>query len=352
MRIYIGIEFARGVAALMVLVCHYAYMVTNERTFLNFLWTGVDVFFVISGFVFARLILSSQINLASFFIRRLFRIYPLYFVVLIIYFFLTAEHTEKINYLINHIFFLQTMSSKEEAFYFNPAFWSLPVEVEFYMFVPILAYLMKFKNSLIIITVFSLICKLFLVIQSTPDTLDIYGKLGVHLTGILPEFLIGIFLYKFVILTNSYRKTIKMKLNIIATLLGSVFIFFLSVYFIKYGDLGFKEDKLLGGWYTFLCAFSYALILFPLSSINEVNISKHLNRFLIFIGSISYPVYLIHNASPKFFQSIGININGINLFIACILLTICISIILHKYIEEPSRLYGRALSNSQKPPVA
>lgn len=56
-----AIELFRGIAAFMVLTSHYAYFFTSELSFLNFLQTGVDLFFIISGFVFAPLILSGNI---------------------------------------------------------------------------------------------------------------------------------------------------------------------------------------------------------------------------------------------------------------------------------------------------
>ena len=81
------IELYRGIAALMVMLCHYRSIVFgDERNLLSFLWTGVDLFFVISGFVFAPHITNAKIKLNSFFIRRFFRIYPLYFLSLWIYF--------------------------------------------------------------------------------------------------------------------------------------------------------------------------------------------------------------------------------------------------------------------------
>lgn len=105
MNRYIGLELFRGTAAIMVMVCHYAFMLTEGITLLTFMWTGVDLFFVISGFVFARFILSKNIEFAPFIIRRFFRIYPLYIASLILYFLITADHQNKIEYFVNHMFF-------------------------------------------------------------------------------------------------------------------------------------------------------------------------------------------------------------------------------------------------------
>lgn len=349
MHTYIGIEFARGIAAFMVLTCHYAYLITEERTVLNFLWTGVDLFFVISGFVFAKLIFSSQVNVIAFFIKRFFRIYPLYFVSLIIYFLLSGNNPAKVNYFIHHIFFLHTTNSKEEAFFFNPAFWSLPVEIEFYLFIPILIFfLKKCKKLLFNLLIFSILLKLFLHSNSAHPAINTYDILDVHLIGLLPEFLIGIYLYQFVISSKSYSKSTLMKLNLISACLGIVLISILAMYFVRNGDNGLRANILIGGWYNFACAFGYAFILFPLASIDQGKLSKTFHDIFIFIGSVSYPVYLLHNAAPRLFQAIGVDMSGIGLFIACTTLTIIVSIFLHNYIEEPFRIYGRNLSNRWK----
>ncbi|PXW84924.1 peptidoglycan/LPS O-acetylase OafA/YrhL [Nitrosomonas sp. Nm84] len=346
MHTYIGIEFARGIAAFMVLTSHYAYFLTEERTVLNFLWTGVDLFFVISGFVFAKLIFSSQINVGAFFIKRFFRIYPLYFVSLVIYLLLSGDNAEKVNYFINHIFFLHTTNSREEAFFFNAAFWSLPVEMEFYIFIPILIFfLKKYQKLLFGILIFSMFLKLFLYSHSAHPAINTYDILSVHLIGLLPEFLIGVYLHQLVVFSKNHSKSTLMKWNFISTCLGIALISMLAIYFIKNGDDGLRANILIGGWYNFACALSYAFLLFPLSSIDRWKSSENFHNIFIFIGSISYPVYLVHNAAPRLFQEIGVDMGGVGLFIACTTLTIIASIFLHHYIEEPFRVYGRNLSD-------
>ena len=81
-----GIELSRGLAALMVMLTHYAAFIPGAPAGMGFLWSGVDLFFVISGFVFAPMILpmeaeSTTANLKlhnnsstlSYFIRRILR---------------------------------------------------------------------------------------------------------------------------------------------------------------------------------------------------------------------------------------------------------------------------------------
>src|SRR5690606_10593117 len=131
----------------MVMLCHYAVLIQDvERSWLNFLYTGVDFFFVISGFVFAPLLLSPvRENTAAFAVRRAFRIYPL-FLFAILFYALLPHKTWDNGIILQHALFLHTTISKEIAFYYNPAFWSLPVEVEFYLLLGLLVFL-KIRNT-------------------------------------------------------------------------------------------------------------------------------------------------------------------------------------------------------------
>ncbi|MGQ9658741.1 MAG: acyltransferase family protein, partial [Thermochromatium sp.] len=72
-------------------------------------------------------------------IRRVFRLYPLYLVSLPLYYLIAPESPDKPFYLLKHLVFLGTTSGAHEAFFFNPAYWSLPVEVEYYLLLPLLA---------------------------------------------------------------------------------------------------------------------------------------------------------------------------------------------------------------------
>lgn len=343
---YIGIEFSRGIAAFMVLACHYNYMLFSGRSVLSFLWTGVDLFFVISGFVFARLIYSQQIALKAFFIRRLFRIYPLYIVALLIYFALSYQQPEAATRLLEHLFFLHTLESPQHAFFFNPAFWSLPVEIEYYLLMPLLVYIGCLRAGLWILFVSSLGLRLFLALQSVPGSFDGYYILQVHISGILPEFLIGIFLYKAVIISRDYRPSTLKRYQLSAFTLGAGGIVALGYYFVCYGDAGLRQYPLFSSLFGVLAALSYALLLYAICYLDSALQHRVSIRLLIAVGSISYPVYLIHNAAPKLLQFGGVNLSGGALFIASLMLTIALSFALHWLIEEPARRYGKKLADN------
>src|ERR1700687_4769637 len=84
----------RGMAILLVLVAHYfAVPGTRAASLLNGYWfrlgwTGVDLFFVLSGFLIGGILLEvrdSPNYFRTFYARRFFRIIPLYFAWILIY---------------------------------------------------------------------------------------------------------------------------------------------------------------------------------------------------------------------------------------------------------------------------
>ncbi len=156
-----------------------------------------DFFFVISGwFVFAPLLLSpARENTVAFAIRRAFRIYPL-FLFAVIFYALLPHKTWDNGIVLQHALFLHTTISKEIAFYYNPAFWSLPVEVEFYLLIGLLV-LLKIRNTtpvLLLLAGLTLLTGLW-AHHFLPENTHAKLVLIHHLSSILPEFLLGTLAY-------------------------------------------------------------------------------------------------------------------------------------------------------------
>jgi len=349
------IEFYRGIAALMVMCCHYAPIIYGDQhRWLKFLWTGVDLFFVISGFVFAPQIIKGGIDYFPFIIRRIFRIYPLYLLSLFLYFYLTPSIPEKNEYFINHLFFLYTLHSKSEAFYFNPAFWSLPPEVEFYLCIPLIGlWINSFKKTIfLVLGAFALHYFIYFDLNISEKSKIIYS---VHLPGLLIEFLMGIVVFYFVQKSiNLYFKTILFFASV-SSLLG------LAYFFIFYGDEGIINNSYLSHSFDLLVTVCYATILIltlnrkpevTLTSLIIENKERHTRPFLIqglfnkvctLLGQVSYGTYLFHNAIPRVLPGIFPD-SPFMRFIAYCLVTLVLSLILNRLIEQPFKQFGAALS--------
>jgi peptidoglycan/LPS O-acetylase OafA/YrhL len=113
---------------------------------------GVELFFVISGFVlslpFARYYLKQgkKVYLKQYFIRRLTRLEPPYFLIMIfLFFFLAATHLytakELTPHLIASLLYAHNIIYPGTLPVINSVAWSLEIEIQFYILVPLLAYI-------------------------------------------------------------------------------------------------------------------------------------------------------------------------------------------------------------------
>src|SRR5438045_3895822 len=80
-----SLDVLRGIAVLLVIVSHYSGTLPRPSALLETGWVGVDLFFVLSGFLISGLLFSEfektgSINLKRFWIRRGFKIYPPFYV--------------------------------------------------------------------------------------------------------------------------------------------------------------------------------------------------------------------------------------------------------------------------------
>ncbi|KMQ64601.1 acyltransferase [Chryseobacterium angstadtii] len=165
-----GLDHLRALAILLVLMYHYrafkhpAWIDTIGR----FGWTGVDLFFVLSGFLisgqlFKEIEKSRDISLKTFFIKRFFRIIPPYLFTLFLYFaFPFFREREWLSSFWKFITFTQNYGLDViNRGTFSHA-WSLCIEEQFYLFLP-LALLIAVKTKIFRYTVFF---ALFLILFS------------------------------------------------------------------------------------------------------------------------------------------------------------------------------------------
>jgi peptidoglycan/LPS O-acetylase OafA/YrhL len=139
----------RGLAACLVAVAHCWWMTyplfAPTQLWFNFIAYGtkaVPVFAVLSGFLIYRSVLSirSLQDLRTYVVRRFFRIYPVYFlgVVLCVAFgqYIGGEGFSRIGYLVSDLFLFNVISWP--AGFANPPAWSLYVECAFYALLPLI----------------------------------------------------------------------------------------------------------------------------------------------------------------------------------------------------------------------
>ncbi|WP_090332505.1 acyltransferase [Nitrosomonas sp. Nm51] len=329
----LSVELLRGVAAIMVMLCHYAVIIHGtERSWLSFFYTGVDFFFVISGFVFAPVLLApGRENVTAFVIRRVFRIYPLFLAAIFLYALLPHKTWDN-SIILQHALFLHTTVSKEIAFYYNPAFWSLPVEIEFYLLIALLVSIKTRKTKYILTLLFGLSLMTSLMTHYLLAA-DSHAKLVLthHLPVILPEFLLGTLAYQI------SRNCGKLP-GLIAGVAGIVLLFMLGQGFVAHGENIFNMTY---GLFNLFCALGYQWIL--IASAVLFRPSRSIDAFTLLasvMGNLSYGIYLFHNAIPPLLR-LHFQLDGFLLLTGSILGTLCLSAIMYNTLEDPARKYGR-----------
>lgn len=142
-----GLHHLRALAILLVFLFHYQIPMFGHPDWLpdwaKFGWTGVDLFFVLSGFLISSQLFrvmqrQGGIDFRSFFIKRFFRILPLYWLVVAIYFFVPAFHErEALPPLYKFLTFTQNFGLNLRLHGTFSHAWSLCVEEHFYLALPV-----------------------------------------------------------------------------------------------------------------------------------------------------------------------------------------------------------------------
>ncbi|MBT2970270.1 MAG: hypothetical protein B6D72_14130 [gamma proteobacterium symbiont of Ctena orbiculata] len=150
-----ALDGLRAIAIIQVVLFHCLYLnystipavkrealLTQMSPWLNWIWQGdkgVDLFFVLSGFLITMLLLrehlnSGKVSITGFFTRRAGRIVPAY-VLLLITGWLVAEPNHE--YLWSNLLFINNITHPDSIYL--PWSWSITVEVQFYLLFPIIA---------------------------------------------------------------------------------------------------------------------------------------------------------------------------------------------------------------------
>src|SRR6266700_2122150 len=138
-----SLDALRGVAIILVLLCHYSQALGLGSYLLDVGGCGVDLFFVLSGFLISGLLFSEfektgHINVKRFLIRRAFKIYPPFYSLLALTaaFLLVFARTVPKTLLADSIFLQNYLP------HFWEHGWSLAVEEHFYLFLPAMLLLL------------------------------------------------------------------------------------------------------------------------------------------------------------------------------------------------------------------
>ena len=336
-KIINSIQFLRGFAALAVVVHHTGGYVKRyfEPTlffgdYFSLGFAGVDLFFVISGFIIhftSKNYLNNPSKLIEYLKKRFVRVYPIYWVITTILFVSSWLITIMLNKNIFSIGYPHTFSAYIQTytlfplhFAINPVTWTLSYELFFYLGFSLLIISIR----LWVIPALILAISLFHLMVDIPD-----GELTYYnffFSGYNFEFLLGFLIFQF-------YKSVKLP-NLL-----SVFLLILSFSIIVYFGYSVSDVDSLKRVLVF--GLPSSLILISLLNL-EQNGAISFPKFCLTLGDASYALYLIHfpmmllmNKIP---QIMGYTITASQEVLYSCFIIICIiitSIYVHKWIEKP-----------------
>ena len=340
------IDGLRAIAVISVIIYHL-----NEN-WLSGGFLGVDIFFVISGFLITGIIITeiqqNSFSLKQFYTRRIKRIYPAFITVMALVSFIASvifiyNDFNKLRKTIElAIAFLSNFYLGLTQGYFdlsaneNPVLhiWSLAVEEQYYLIFPLILIL-AYKKFREIKVLFIITLILFFILLATSFVSANFYKEVLHQPNIyylsnlrFPELLVGSLLAIYHNLSNKVQ--LSKQVNNILAILSTLLLF--SCLFLMNNDIAYIPGITL----ILPCIFT-ALIIHTTSQNNIVKLCLS-NKAIVFIGKISYSLYLYHWIFIAFAYYITgeKQINNQSIAIV-IVLTIIFSVLSYYLIEQPIR---------------
>lgn len=340
------IDGLRAIAVISVIIYHL-----NEN-WLSGGFLGVDIFFVISGFLITGIIITeiqqNSFSLKQFYTRRIKRIYPAFITVMALVSFIASaifiyNDFNKLRKTIElAIAFLSNFYLGLTQGYFdlsaneNPVLhiWSLAVEEQYYLIFPLILIL-AYKKFREVKVLFIITLILFFILLATSFVSANFYKEVLHQPNIyylsnlrFPELLVGSLLAIYHNLSNKVQ--LSKQVNNILAILSTLLLF--SCLFLMNNNIAFIPGITL----ILPCIFT-ALIIHTTSQNNIIKLCLS-NKVIVFIGKISYSLYLYHWIFIAFAYYITgeKQINNQSIAIV-IILTIIFSVLSYYLIEQPIR---------------
>lgn len=310
-----SLDSIRTIAVLLVIMSHWLHFSYIQVFDLGAV--GVNVFFVLSGFLITRILLENKkeaekkrINklsiIKNFIIRRSLRIFPIYYLTIFILFLLSYKTGTSIKqdfeyyatYSSNIMFFIkQGWDGKLSHL------WSLAVEEQFYLIWPWLIIFIRQKYLK-----YTIIFMMILGIMSNYILAFIFPHhilFDILTPTCFDAFAAGAVLSYLMVYKKDFAPTFTKWLSWLAPVCLLLFVFSSLFQF----NTIIPHRTLISVFSLYLIAFT---IQFQGSVLHTVLLN---NKALIFLGKISYGIYLYHNFMPWIWQAIVNKLNQFNLHI-------------------------------------
>ncbi|HVN16418.1 MAG TPA: acyltransferase [Anaerolineales bacterium] len=351
---YDFIDALRGLAILPVILIHTTYIVQPGQPFLRLVAAngvyGVQLFYVVSALTLFLSIDQRKANESrptlNFFIRRFFRIAPLFYLALIVYTLIygtgpnywTPDGVHWWQYLLSILFLNSWHPEAINAII--PIGWSIAVEMAFYWLIPFLHKMLKDVRSTLIFIVASLFLQKLLAVTLNPILRQVIPTYIVNsyfyfwLFAQLPVFGLGILAYQIARNPQSHRDP-KLGVGLLVT---SLFLFLAFLNVSSYMDL-IHPHVFFGIGFLGL---TLALFFHPIKIL--------VNPIICWLGKVSYSLYLVHFILVVYIQKLihvqlpfGKSTQFVLYYLAVVLISSAISAVTYRFIEKPGIRLGKQL---------
>ena len=309
------LDGVRGISIIVVVAFHLLkradYFTSNETLYFitrlsSIGWVGVDIFFVLSGFLITSILLRTKHEknyFKNFYVRRSLRIFPLYFVfiavILLLLPKLDPDFTPEIPHALPFLLLYQQnwlmLISKIPLTTYLAVTWSLAIEEQFYLIWPAVVYFTK-RETLIKLSIgvilFSILARVLGILFW--DDMSQVSTFFYYNTFTRFEQLVFGGLLAVAFTEPLWIQRLK---NISIPSFWVAFTAFLALCFTAYPHMVPLDENiwLVFGGYTLAAVFSAALVTILMTH-PETSMFRRLfqNRVLIFFGKYSYSIYLLH----------------------------------------------------------
>ncbi len=347
------IDGLRAVAVLAVLFFHLDFRAMSTG------FIGVDIFFVISGFLITRLIYveyteTNSFSFANFYTRRARRLFPAFFVTLSLtsvgaFILLTPEHLERFGGAVVHsVTSLSNFYFWSEAGYFDAEsifkpllhFWSVSVEEQFYLIWPmlliaILQRIPRFALPVVLgLGMGSVLLNLsfadgesFLLQSIAPSLAGLFADGTSTVFYLLPFRVFELAIGASIVWTMGWRPRSELtrELLTLAGLAGLAFSLF-----------AFTAETPL---YALMPCIATAIIIFAGPSRYSSRLLN--NPLAVGIGVCSYSIYLVHWPIIVFYRYSTLDELTLTMGMAIMGVSIAAGAVMYRYVEQPFRQASR-----------
>ena len=365
----------RFFASVLVVLVHYEVIFGESVVYGTFATTAVSWFFIVSGFILSYTYpsLDSLQDYRRFYLHRIIRIYPVYFLAVVVsslfvslnYLAIGDEFFSEVNRpfelihdlpeqkeaafftlaTLRHLVFAQSVGSVETfKLVFNGPLWSIVLEIYFYLAFPLLLLMIKPLNTMtriIVAFIMGYLLQLLLIQVNLPEA-ESYDVINLNvpvytnpfIRGI--EFIFGMLLYK-VFTFWDLRKVVG-RLNWTPTIM-TVLLYVIVVIYV--------HDNIPYQYSSFFLVVPFVTIMIYALLRLQWHPANHIVRYCTTLGGISYVLYSFHWPLMEIIQFYNLLPRMSSQFmqpVLVMLVLLVVSYLIYRFVEAPIRrvLYRKA----------